>query len=58
MNKEINENFIMKEALDKEVDEVKMDDLKFSCVVLDGSNAPVQAASSFPEDEDLNENEI
>jgi hypothetical protein len=54
MNKEINENFIMKEALDKEVDEIKMDDLRFSCAVLDGANTPVQATSSFPEDEDLN----
>jgi hypothetical protein len=58
MNKEINENFIMKEALEQEMDDVRMDDLRFSCVVLDGSNAPVQIASSFPEDEDLNENEI
>jgi hypothetical protein len=58
MNKEINENFIMKEALQKEINEIKMDDLAFSCVVLDGSNAPVQATSSFSEDEDLNENEI
>jgi hypothetical protein len=58
MNREINENFIMKESLEAEVNEIKMDDLRFSCTVLDGSNTPLQSTSSFSEDEDLDENEI
>jgi hypothetical protein len=58
MNKEINEDFIRKEALEAEVSEIKMNDLNFSCILLHGSDNTTQNISSFFEIEDLNENEI